>query len=156
MAINDCLFLSLTLSAPLEFADYTFAMYPPSMVATGSIGAAIHGLSALSDCISGEELTELLARITGTEVVSIYCKETRCRVGKQGFCSHFAAGLSANLPAQWTSLFHLWSGQRSWLLPSSMALNMFLPKEIQSRETVAHTSCCQCEYGAVPSKVISF
>ncbi|XP_060087400.1 G1/S-specific cyclin-D3 isoform X1 [Heteronotia binoei] len=48
--------------------DYTFAMYPPSMVATGSIGAAIHGLSASSDCISGEELTELLARITGTEV----------------------------------------------------------------------------------------
>ncbi|XP_054836931.1 G1/S-specific cyclin-D3 isoform X2 [Eublepharis macularius] len=48
--------------------DYTFAMYPPSMIATGSIGAAVHGLSASSDCISGEELTELLASITGTEV----------------------------------------------------------------------------------------
>nr|XP_056700488.1 G1/S-specific cyclin-D3 [Euleptes europaea] len=48
--------------------DYTFAMYPPSMIATGSIGAAVHGLSASSDCISGEELTELLASSTGTEV----------------------------------------------------------------------------------------
>ncbi|CAI5777627.1 S-specific cyclin-D3 [Podarcis lilfordi] len=48
--------------------DYTFAMYPPSMIATGSIGAAVHGLSTSSDDFSGEELTELLASITGTEV----------------------------------------------------------------------------------------
>ncbi|XP_048353319.1 G1/S-specific cyclin-D3 isoform X2 [Sphaerodactylus townsendi] len=48
--------------------DYSFAMYPPSMIATGSIGAAVHGLSASSDCISGEELTELLSSCTGTEV----------------------------------------------------------------------------------------
>lgn len=48
--------------------DYTFAMYPPSMIATGSIGAAVQGLGACS--ISGDELTELLAGITGTEVVS--------------------------------------------------------------------------------------
>lgn len=66
------------------------------MVATGSIGAATHGLSASSGCISGEELTELLASITGTEVVSICCQGERCRFGKQGFCSHFAAGLLAN------------------------------------------------------------
>ncbi|XP_054425328.1 G1/S-specific cyclin-D3 isoform X2 [Pteronotus mesoamericanus] len=46
--------------------DYTFAMYPPSMIATGSIGAAVQGLGACS--ISGDELTELLAGITGTEV----------------------------------------------------------------------------------------
>lgn len=52
----------------LSFQDYTFAMYPPSMIATGSIGAAVQGLGACS--ISGDELTELLAGITGTEVVS--------------------------------------------------------------------------------------
>lgn len=52
----------------LSFLDYTFAMYPPSMIATGSIGAAVQGLGACST--SGDELTELLAGITGTEVVS--------------------------------------------------------------------------------------
>ncbi|XP_021570432.1 G1/S-specific cyclin-D3 isoform X3 [Carlito syrichta] len=46
--------------------DYTFAMYPPSMIATGSIGAAVQGLGAWPT--SGDELTELLAGITGTEV----------------------------------------------------------------------------------------
>lgn len=51
-----------------SFLDYTFAMYPPSMIATGSIGAAVQGLGACST--SGDELTELLAGITGTEVVS--------------------------------------------------------------------------------------
>ncbi|XP_053101276.1 G1/S-specific cyclin-D3 isoform X1 [Hemicordylus capensis] len=48
--------------------DYTFAMYPPSMIATGSIGAAINGLSTSSEDFPDEELTELLASITGTEV----------------------------------------------------------------------------------------
>ncbi|KAM3841180.1 G1/S-specific cyclin-D3 isoform 1-T1 [Vipera latastei] len=48
--------------------EYTFAMYPPSMIATGCIGAAVHGLSTSSDHFSGEALTELLASITGTEV----------------------------------------------------------------------------------------
>uniref|UniRef100_A0A2K5Q8L1 Cyclin D3 n=3 Tax=Platyrrhini TaxID=9479 RepID=A0A2K5Q8L1_CEBIM len=46
--------------------DYTFAMYPPSMIATGSIGAAVQGLGACS--MSGDQLTEVLAGITGTEV----------------------------------------------------------------------------------------
>ncbi|XP_006025103.1 G1/S-specific cyclin-D3 isoform X1 [Alligator sinensis] len=46
--------------------DYTFTMYPPSMIATGSIGAAIHGLSLFPP--TGEVLTELLASITGTEL----------------------------------------------------------------------------------------
>ncbi|XP_038605489.1 G1/S-specific cyclin-D3 [Tachyglossus aculeatus] len=46
--------------------DYTFAMYPPSMIATGSIGAAVHGLSA--SLMSEDKLMELLAGITGTEV----------------------------------------------------------------------------------------
>lgn len=53
---------------PFSLLDYTFAMYPPSMIATGSIGAAVQGLGACST--SGDELTELLAGITGTEVVS--------------------------------------------------------------------------------------
>uniref|UniRef100_A0A8D0BER1 Cyclin D3 n=1 Tax=Salvator merianae TaxID=96440 RepID=A0A8D0BER1_SALMN len=48
--------------------DYTFAMYPPSMIATSSIGAAVRGLSTSSEEFSSEELTELLAGITGTEV----------------------------------------------------------------------------------------
>ncbi|XP_001370590.1 G1/S-specific cyclin-D3 isoform X1 [Monodelphis domestica] len=46
--------------------DYTFAMYPPSMIATGSIGAAVQGLAACP--LSSDELTELLAGITGTDV----------------------------------------------------------------------------------------
>ncbi|XP_074253896.1 G1/S-specific cyclin-D3 isoform X5 [Saimiri boliviensis] len=41
-------------------------MYPPSMIATGSIGAAVQGLGACS--MSGDQLTEVLAGITGTEV----------------------------------------------------------------------------------------
>ncbi|NXQ10107.1 CCND3 protein, partial [Peucedramus taeniatus] len=45
--------------------EYTFVMYPPSMIATGSIGAAIHGLSLGG---SGDAVTELLARTTGTEL----------------------------------------------------------------------------------------
>nr|XP_030147743.3 G1/S-specific cyclin-D3 [Taeniopygia guttata] len=45
--------------------DDTFVMYPPSMIATGSIGAAIHGLSLPG---SGDAVTELLAGTTGTEV----------------------------------------------------------------------------------------
>ncbi|NXN08450.1 CCND3 protein, partial [Indicator maculatus] len=48
--------------------DYTFALYPPSMIATGSIGAAIHGLAVPADGCGGEATTELLASITGTEV----------------------------------------------------------------------------------------
>ncbi|NXS90534.1 CCND3 protein, partial [Jacana jacana] len=48
--------------------DYTFAMYPPSMIATGSIGAAIHGLTVSVNTFTGEAITELLAGITGTEV----------------------------------------------------------------------------------------
>lgn len=48
--------------------DYTFAMYPPSMIATGSISAAVHGLSISVNGFGGEAVTELLAGITGTEV----------------------------------------------------------------------------------------
>ncbi|NWI21461.1 CCND3 protein, partial [Crypturellus soui] len=48
--------------------DYTFAMYPPSMIATGSIGAAMHGLTVSLNDFTGEAVTELLASITGTEV----------------------------------------------------------------------------------------
>lgn len=52
--------------------DFRFAMYPPSMIATGSVGAAICGLQLDSANQSqwGESLTELLAKITNTEVVS--------------------------------------------------------------------------------------
>ncbi|NXE47469.1 CCND2 protein, partial [Casuarius casuarius] len=50
--------------------DFNFAMYPPSMIATGSVGAAICGLQ-LDDgesSLSGDSLTELLAKITNTDV----------------------------------------------------------------------------------------
>ena len=47
-------------------------MYPPSMIATGSVGAAICGLQLDSADQSqwGDSLTDLLAKITNTEVVS--------------------------------------------------------------------------------------
>ncbi|XP_019478868.1 G1/S-specific cyclin-D3 isoform X3 [Meleagris gallopavo] len=56
--------------------DYTFAMYPPSMIATGSISAAVHGLSISVNGFGGEAVTELLAGITGTEV-----RDAGARVG---------------------------------------------------------------------------
>ncbi|GAA6090836.1 G1/S-specific cyclin-D2a [Tachysurus ichikawai] len=45
-------------------------MYPPSMIATGSVGAAICGLQLnnTNHALWGDNLTELLAKITNTEV----------------------------------------------------------------------------------------
>lgn len=53
--------------------DFTFALYPPSMIATGSVGAAICGLQldSADQSLWGESLTDLLAKITNTEVVSL-------------------------------------------------------------------------------------
>ncbi|XP_059806038.1 G1/S-specific cyclin-D2-like isoform X2 [Hypanus sabinus] len=48
--------------------DFNFAMYPPSMIATGSIAAAIRGLDIKCSNLSGESVTELLAKITCTEL----------------------------------------------------------------------------------------
>ncbi|KAK2534874.1 Ccnd2 [Columba guinea] len=71
--IDDChdsvllveLFLSgLGLIPRSVLADFNFALYPPSMIATGSVGAAICGLQ-LDD---GDSLTDLLAKITNTDV----------------------------------------------------------------------------------------
>ncbi|XP_023681709.1 G1/S-specific cyclin-D2-like isoform X2 [Paramormyrops kingsleyae] len=50
--------------------EFSFAMRPPSMIATGSVGAAICGLQ-LDDAersLWGDNLPELLARITNTDV----------------------------------------------------------------------------------------
>ncbi|XP_069484400.1 G1/S-specific cyclin-D2 isoform X2 [Ambystoma mexicanum] len=50
--------------------DFNFAMYPPSMIATGSVGAAICGLQ-LDDggsLLYGDGLTEFLAKITNIDV----------------------------------------------------------------------------------------
>ncbi|KPP64661.1 hypothetical protein Z043_116970 [Scleropages formosus] len=50
--------------------EFRFAMRPPSMIATGSVGAAICGLQ-LDDgdqSLCGDNLTELLAKITNTDV----------------------------------------------------------------------------------------
>lgn len=48
-------------------------MYPPSMIAASSIGAAIHGLTARLDkqWSSPKELLSKLHDITGIDVVSI-------------------------------------------------------------------------------------
>lgn len=56
---------------PLVFADFKFAMYPPSMIATGSVGAAICGLQQDEDVssLTSDALVELLAKITNTDVV---------------------------------------------------------------------------------------
>ncbi|KAK3535946.1 hypothetical protein QTP70_021454 [Hemibagrus guttatus] len=53
-----------------EMTDFNFAMYPPSMIATGSVGAAICGLQLnnTNHTLWGDNLTELLAKITNTEV----------------------------------------------------------------------------------------
>ncbi|KAK3517896.1 hypothetical protein QTP70_026206 [Hemibagrus guttatus] len=50
--------------------DHSFAMYPPSMIAAGSIGAAVCGLqiSCMESSVWGESVTELLAKITHIEV----------------------------------------------------------------------------------------
>jgi len=52
--------------------DDRLAMNPPSMIATGSMGAAVCGLQLdQSDPrLSRDNLTDLLAKITNTEVVS--------------------------------------------------------------------------------------
>lgn len=50
--------------------DFKFAMYPPSMIATGSVGAAICGLQQDEDVssLTGDALVDLLAKITNTDV----------------------------------------------------------------------------------------
>ncbi|XP_078276618.1 G1/S-specific cyclin-D3 isoform X1 [Rhinoraja longicauda] len=48
--------------------DFNFAMYPPSMIATGSIAAAIRGLDITCSNHTEHSLTELLAKITCTEL----------------------------------------------------------------------------------------
>jgi len=55
-------------------SDFNFAMSPPSMIATGSVAAAICGLqlNSTNRSLWGDNLTELLAKITNTEVVSIF------------------------------------------------------------------------------------
>lgn len=54
-------------------ADHSFTMYPPSMIATGCVGAAVCGLqpNQSNQNLWGDNLTELLAKITHTEVVSV-------------------------------------------------------------------------------------
>ncbi|NP_001158492.1 cyclin D isoform X1 [Saccoglossus kowalevskii] len=48
--------------------DYRFAVYPPSMIAAGSIGAAIHGLNDVhSQCKSYTNITERLQTITAID-----------------------------------------------------------------------------------------
>ncbi|XP_075066302.1 G1/S-specific cyclin-D2 isoform X2 [Mixophyes fleayi] len=53
--------------------DFNFALYPPSMIATGSVGAAICGLQLddAESALSGDSLTEHLAKITNTDVHSL-------------------------------------------------------------------------------------
>ncbi|KAG7229834.1 hypothetical protein INR49_012483 [Caranx melampygus] len=74
-----CMFLA----SKLKETHFRFAMYPPSMIATGSVGAAICGLQLDSADQSqwGDSLTDLLAKITNTEVdVLKECQEQIERV----------------------------------------------------------------------------
>ncbi|KAF5907920.1 G1/S-specific cyclin-D2-like, partial [Clarias magur] len=50
--------------------DHSFAMFPPSMIATGSVGAAVCGLQInhTESKVWGEGMTELLAKIAHIEV----------------------------------------------------------------------------------------
>lgn len=69
-------------------------MYPPSMIATGSVGAAICGLQLDSPDHSqwGDSLTDLLAKITNTEVVGlshILIKNTCLSFSEQNIISGF-------------------------------------------------------------------
>lgn len=56
----------------LSSSDDRLAMNPPSMIATGSMGAAVCGLQLdhTDQRLSRDNLTYLLAKITNTEVVS--------------------------------------------------------------------------------------
>lgn len=62
---------ALTFFLPPVLTDFKFAMYPPSMIATGSVGAAICGLQQDEDVssLTGDALVDLLAKITNTDVV---------------------------------------------------------------------------------------
>lgn len=57
----------------LSLTDDRLAMNPPSMIATGSMAAAICGLQLdhNDQRLSRDNLTDLLAKITNTEVVSV-------------------------------------------------------------------------------------
>uniref|UniRef100_W5N4M9 G1/S-specific cyclin-D2 n=1 Tax=Lepisosteus oculatus TaxID=7918 RepID=W5N4M9_LEPOC len=48
--------------------DMKFSMYPPSMIATASVGAAIRGLLVPDPALSGSSLMEQLAKITASDV----------------------------------------------------------------------------------------
>ena len=52
-------------------------MYPPSMIAAGSVGAAINGLNSLLPNL-GDQLLDNLHEITGIEMVSkLFCSSTK-------------------------------------------------------------------------------
>lgn len=62
---------------PFASPDDRLAMNPPSMIATGSMGAAVCGLQLdqTDQRLTRDNLTDLLAKITNTEVVSTTAKE---------------------------------------------------------------------------------
>ncbi|KAG7267387.1 hypothetical protein CRUP_017736 [Coryphaenoides rupestris] len=55
--------------------EFSLALNPPSMIATGSVGAAVCGLQldCVDDALQRDNLTALLGKITNTEVVSAPC-----------------------------------------------------------------------------------
>ncbi|KAJ8007067.1 hypothetical protein DPEC_G00113720 [Dallia pectoralis] len=87
--------------------DFSFAMNPPSMIATGSVGAAVCGLQLdRSDpALSRDRLTDLLAKITSTEVDCLKeCQEQieRVLIGRlrQGQQMQEAGGRAGNKAAE--------------------------------------------------------
>ena len=51
------------------FSDFKFAIYPPSMIAAGSVGAAANGLLG-PDWVNNMDLIDELQKITTIDVVS--------------------------------------------------------------------------------------
>ncbi|XP_066559125.1 G1/S-specific cyclin-D3 [Amia ocellicauda] len=48
--------------------ELKFSMYPPSMIASASVGAAVRGLRLPDSALDSDALMELLARVTGSDV----------------------------------------------------------------------------------------
>lgn len=102
-------------SLPLVPTDFKFAMYPPSMIATGSVGAAICGLQQDEDVssLTGDALVDLLAKITNTDVVGGPCPSSWRRpgilsvrsgketVGGMVMCQRFFVVAGFSLPRLW-------------------------------------------------------
>ncbi|KAH0615578.1 hypothetical protein JD844_005024 [Phrynosoma platyrhinos] len=83
--------------------DCTFILYPPSLIAVGSIAVAALGFSTPTDLFSGDAITELLAGIIGAEVDCLkVCQDSIEAAAvaknlKQSSCPYQEPGLTAEM-----------------------------------------------------------